>query len=312
FLFGGIIFSAGCTQQTDEEDKDVEEDLSVIEPEAFGEVLLAGEYKRIYEWMSDEFKAEVSGRELKKLGQSFNEGVTSYNMLSEVPFEERATLYTWADDAEEKGLVVVMDDDGMIEGLQLLPLSDAHDSDDVYTETVFDLPFEDEWFVFWGGTNALTNYHYEHENQRYAYDFMQMKDKRSFAGDKEKNESYYAFGQPYLASADGTVVAVENNIADNEPVGESNEEEPLGNHVIIDHGNDEFSYLAHFKEGSIDVTEGDDVTRGDVLGQVGNSGNSSEPHIHFHVADSADPYTSKSIRIQLEVGDLVQGDTINN
>src|SRR5699024_9153078 len=139
-------------------------------------------------------------------------------------------------------------------------------------------------FVFWGGANSLMNYHYEYENQRYAYDFVMMDDNSTYEGDATLNESYHAFGQDYIAPADGIVVKVENGIKDNEPVGEMNEENPLGNYVILDHGNDEYSYLAHFKYESIEINEGDEVKQGDVLGQVGNSGNSSEPHIHFHVA----------------------------
>jgi len=133
----------------------------------------------------------------------------------------------------------------------------------------------------------------------------------TYEGDATLNESYYAFDKPYLAPADGEVLAVENGIEDNKPVGKMNEKNPLGNYVIIDHGNDEYSYLAHFKHKSIEVNEGDRVKQGDVLGRVGNSGNSSEPHIHFHVADSEHPERSKSIRINFDEGDsFIQGDFI--
>lgn len=84
-----------------------------------------------------------------------------------------------------------------------------------------------------------------------------------------------------------------------EEVDEMNAEQPFGNYIIIDHGNDKYSYLTHFKYQSIIVHEGDDIKQGDVLGLVGHSGNSSEPHIHFHVANSPDPYDSYSIRINL-------------
>lgn len=100
-----------------------------------------------------------------------------------------------------------------------------------------------------------------------------------------------------MAPADGIVVEVENSIEDNTPVGKMNEKQPLGNYVILDHDNTEFSYLVHFKYDSITVTEGDNVKQGGLLGLVGNSGNSSEPHIHFHVAYSPVPMTSKSINI---------------
>jgi len=60
----------------------------------------------------------------------------------------------------------------------------------------------------------------------------------------------------------------------------------VGNCVIIQHSKDEVSLLAHFKQGSIVVKPGDKVKRGELLGQCGNSGNSSEPHLHYHLQNS--------------------------
>ena len=74
----------------------------------------------------------------------------------------------------------------------------------------------------------------------------------------------------------------EDGIAENLP-GVMNAEQPLGNHVILDHGNGEYSFLAHFKNGSLAVSVGDEVAAGDILGLCGNSGNSSEPHLHYHL-----------------------------
>lgn len=301
-----IFVIAGCSNNNDNE-----ETLEKIDAESFGEVFLQGDFKRIYAQMSDAFQADISEEELRDLGEEFNEEVEAYILASTLPMTKAMTQYVWTDEAETKGMVVIMDDE-VINGLRIMPLTTYPDTDDTYTETTFELPFEEEWLVFWGGTNSLINYHYEYDNQRYAYDFIQMKDHQSFVGDPTKNEDYLAFGQKYLAPADGTIVAVENDIADNEPVGQMNEEQPLGNHVIIDHGNDEYSYLAHFKEGTIEVAEGDKVKSGDTLGQVGNSGNSSEPHIHFHVADAIDLEESNSIRIQLESGDFQQGEIAVN
>lgn len=174
-----------------------------------------------------------------------------------------------------------------------------------------DFPFQDEWYVFCGGTNSPINYHYAYENQRYAYDFVIMNESISYDGDPTLNESYFAFGKEYLAPADGVVVEVENSVEDNTPVGTMNEKQPLGNYVILDHGNNEFSYLAHFKNQSVTVDIGDKVKQGDSLGQVGNSGNSSEPHIHFHVADSPDIKTSKSINIKFSSeNNVIQGDFV--
>lgn len=209
-------------------------------------------------------------------------------------------------------MMAVFDKNDIILGLQMMPLSNYPETDDLFTATVFDVPVQGEWFVFWGGTNSLVNYHYDYDNQRYAYDFIIMNGDCSYEGHPTVNRSYFAFDKEYLAPADGTVVAVKNDVTDNESVGTMNEAHPLGNYVIIDHGNKEFSYLVHFKHQSIVVDEGDRVSRGDLLGRVGNSGNSSEPHVHFHVADSPDPRNSKSIRINFgQKSELIQGDTVS-
>jgi murein DD-endopeptidase MepM/ murein hydrolase activator NlpD len=83
---------------------------------------------------------------------------------------------------------------------------------------------------------------------------------------------------------DATVVAVENGAPDNAP-GVMDAEHKAGNHVVLDLGNGEFALLAHLQKGSVAVKVGDKVTAGQRLGLTGNSGNTSEPHLHFHVQD---------------------------
>ncbi|HLS36351.1 MAG TPA: peptidoglycan DD-metalloendopeptidase family protein [Bacillota bacterium] len=305
-IFLLVIISA-CSNQGN----NLNEQSEPIEPKQFAEVLLAGEFKRIYAQMSDEFQKQVSLKEIERLGKDFNKGVDEFKLISEMKIDDTIQRLAWVDEEEEKGMMVVFNEDHTIERLQLIPLAKHGDTDEVFTETIFDFPFEDEWFVFWGGTNVLVNYHYELEQQRYAFDFLKIKDGKSYEGDASKNESYFAFGEKYLAPAAGIVIETENIIPDNDPVGDVDTENPAGNYVIIDHGNEEYSFLAHFKHGSIEVEEGDKVEQGDVLGLVGNSGNSSEPHIHFHVADAPDLEASKSIRINFDTGDsIIQGDFV--
>lgn len=294
----------------DEADEAGGSDYEPIEPEEVADVFLNGEYDRLYNQTSADFQEQVTAEQLQEIGEEFNEGVENYVFQSELTLDDNVSQFTWADEAGMKGVVTVFSENDTIEGFQVLPLEAHSETDDLFTETEFELPFENEWFVFWGGTNELVNYHYAVEEQRYAFDFLVRKDERSYEGDPEDNESYYAFGENMLAPADGVVVDVENDIEDNEPVGEMNSEEPLGNHVIIEHEDGEYSFLAHLKQGSVEVEEGDEVKVGDILGLVGNSGNSSEPHIHFHVADAPDINDSTSIRINLGDNDLVQGDYV--
>lgn len=112
---------------------------------------------------------------------------------------------------------------------------------------------------------------------------------------EEKLEAdYYCFGRKVIAPSAGPVVSVENGVDDNVP-GAMNPGQPMGNHVIIDNDNGEFFFSAHFKKGSVTVRPGDALKAGDLLGLTGNSGNSSEPHVHYHLQDTANLGKSRGL-----------------
>lgn len=285
-------------------------EVTKIKPEDFGAALLEEKFADIYAQTSAEFQQQVPQDQLISLLSSFTQGVNGYELLAEIP-SGSLIEYLWTDDSGEKGIRAVFGEELTIEGLQLVPLTAFPETDQVYTETSFIMPTTKTWYTFWGGTNELVNYHYAVESQRYAYDLVIAKDGVSYEGEPTQNESYFAFGQEVIAPAGGTVISVENEIKDNTPLLETNVNEPLGNHVIIDHGNGEYSVLAHFQQGSIVVAEGDVVGQGELLGLCGNSGNSSEPHIHFHVIDSEDGMSGTSIRIKFENGvEPVRGEEV--
>jgi hypothetical protein len=140
-----------------------------------------------------------------------------------------------------------------------------------------------------------------HIAQRFAIDFLQLNpDGRSFAGDQKDNKSYRCYGAEALAVADGTVVATKDGIPENIP-GPSSRAVPItletvgGNHIILDLGGGRFAFYAHLQPGSLRVKNGDKVRRGQVLGLVGNSGNSTEPHLHFHISDANSPLSSEGL-----------------
>jgi hypothetical protein len=133
---------------------------------------------------------------------------------------------------------------------------------------------------------ALTQFGAQIAEQRFAYDFVIVKNETTHEGDGTKNEEYYCFGKEILAPASGKVVEAVDTVADNSP-GTMNAQEPVGNHVILDHGNGEFSFLAHLKYGSVAVKQGDTVETGQLLGLWGNSGHSSESHLHYHLQTTA-------------------------
>jgi hypothetical protein len=145
------------------------------------------------------------------------------------------------------------------------------------------LPFKDEWTVFWGGDTKEQNYHVAYKSQKNAFDMIITDSAgKSHKTDGKNNEDYYAFGKELLAPANGEIVLVVDGIKDNKP-GVLNPSYIPGNTVIIKTSNNEYLFFAHFKQHSIQVKQGEIVQQGDVLGLCGNSGNSSEPHLHFHI-----------------------------
>ena len=137
--------------------------------------------------------------------------------------------------------------------------------------------------------------------QRFAIDYVKMDNNgRRFTADSLKNESYHAEGQDAIAVADGVVASVKDGIPENVP-GVTSRAVPItletvgGNFVILDIGQGRYAFYAHLKPGSLRVRQGERVRKGQVLGLVGNSGNSTEPHLHFHLMDATSPLGSEGI-----------------
>jgi Peptidase family M23 len=164
---------------------------------------------------------------------------------------------------------------------------------DYQTQTALHLPFAGEWYVYWGGRSAAWNKHVVFRDQRFAYDFLILAPPgyagQSHRGSGESNTDYYCFGQPIYAPADGIVVNAENELPDNTP-GEMHPKAALGNCIILDHECGEFSFFAHFQRDTVVVRNGDRVHCGQLLARCGNSGNSSEPHLHYHLQNTPAPF----------------------
>ena len=202
-------------------------------------------------------------------------GYRAYIRRSLFEKSDRPIVIAWTIDSEER-----------VAGFYVRPQQDAAQSKYLDYETQADLrlPFDGEWYVFWGGRDVLNNYHAASRDQRFAYDMLIVRNGRTHAADGSMNEHYFCWGQPILAPASGTVVRVVSNLPDNPP-GLMDADNPPGNHVVIDLGHAEYALLAHMQSGTISVSEGDRVESGDTIGQCGNSGNTSEPHLHFHIQD---------------------------
>ena len=182
-------------------------------------------------------------------------------------------------------VTVWLDDDDKIVGLLFLP----HKADIPVpnkNETKLSLPFKGKWLVFWGGDTKELNQHHDAPNQKFAFDFLGANEKgETRRGQAHVNEDYFAFGREILAPADGTVTDVITGVRDNIP-GSMNPYSALGNAVFIRHREHEISVLAHLKLDSTRVEVGDKVKRGQLIGLCGNSGNSSEPHLHYHLQNT--------------------------
>jgi hypothetical protein len=182
-------------------------------------------------------------------------------------------------------LKLVLDDDGRITGLWVVPHQPPLPVPERNT-TPLRLPVGGRWRVVWGGDTTEQNYHVSTPSQRRAVDLVVVDgDGRSHRGEGKANEDYYCWDKPLAAPADGVVVEAIDGVRDNVP-GDMNPFSAVGNCVVIRHSEHEVSVLAHFRRGTVAVKAGDKVKAGQTLGRCGNSGNSSEPHLHYHLMNT--------------------------
>jgi hypothetical protein len=149
--------------------------------------------------------------------------------------------------------------------------------------------------------------------QRYAIDFVRVDVAAALAGgdplasgDPTRNESYFTFGNEILAVRGGRVAAVRDGLAENVPgvLPPPSVDTAAGHYVVEALGDGRFALYAHMQPGSLRVHAGDRVERGDVLGLVGNTGNSTMPHLHFHVMDRASPLDANGLPYVFDRFDL--------
>ncbi len=141
-------------------------------------------------------------------------------------------------------------------------------------------PVVGEWFALQAGRNPATNHHRLIRSQAFAADLVQVVDGRTYHGPRERLASYAAYDEPVTAPVAGRVVHVVRDLEDSQ-IGDRDPEHPAGNHVVIELRRGIYVLLAHLKSGSVEVRTGQAVQAGDLLGRIGNSGNSSEPHLHL-------------------------------
>lgn len=145
-----------------------------------------------------------------------------------------------------------------------------------------------------------------HTSQRYAIDWVQVgPDLNTYrsGSDPKDNKSYLCYGSDVLAVADGTVVEIKDGIVENvpnqPPAVPITLETVAGNHIDLDLGGRVYAMYAHLQPGSLKVKLGDRVKRGQLIALLGNTGNSTEPHLHFQLMDRNSPLISEGVPYML-------------
>ncbi len=152
--------------------------------------------------------------------------------------------------------------------------------------------------------------------ERYAFDNLKIDNNmKFFSGDPRRNESYYNYKDTLYAVANGTVVQIQDGLPEN--LGDAHNltfNSPLelaGNFLILDMGGSKYAFYAHCVPNSFFVKVGDQIKEGDPVALLGNSGNSTAPHLHFQICDSPDFFSSNGLPFVLKkynkLGDAESG-----
>ena len=254
----------------------------------FAERFNSGDYDGIYELYDAGMKNAFTKIETRNFFENnINRLTGEIKSMQFYTLRQGAHVYRVVFDKSVADLTISLSSESKISGLLIskpkplgIPLLERN-------TTIMSLPFNGEWFVYWGGVTETQNYHLNEVTQQYAYDILKVKDGASHDGDPMNNESYFAFGEEIIAPCAARVITVIDGVPDNIP-GETNPQEFTGNTIVLQTDRDEFVLMAHLMKGSIIVEEGQDISKGEILAKCGNSGNSTEAHLHLSLQNAAD------------------------
>ncbi len=193
-------------------------------------------------------------------------------------------------------------------GMLVVPLrygSDLPNVENYISKVTYSLPFHGPWTVVNGGIDKAYSHSWSIPTQRYAYDFLMIDDTgKSRMGAALVPDDYYCYGKEILAPANGEVIEAvsehPNSLISSKGQVDCSAHDIRGNYLLLRHAEGEYSLLAHLKPGSIRVKIGDHVKRGQCIALCGNSGNSSEPHLHFQVQNGVNFYTSAGLPVEFD------------
>ena len=176
------------------------------------------------------------------------------------------------------------------------------------TKNDYIFPLKGNWVVI-NNCDAFVSHRSMH-SQEFAFDLVQLDENESFNQIEElPNDAFCFYGKDIIAIGDGVVADCHDGIPEN-PISinalpqekiieiitkDGYEATVAGNYVIIQHENNEYSFYAHIKTGSVKVKKGDKIKQGEVIGLLGNSGNSTGPHLHFHLMNDSGIFTGRGL-----------------
>lgn len=262
----------------------VESQISKTVSNNFQEKYNTNDYESIYAMFSKEMKNFMSHEKALTFLRGLKSEAGDIKTKSFVKYEQsNVALYKTNFERIVVALYISVDGDSKINGLMVKPFVEEKLPKLTRNISKLILPFNEEWTVLWGGDTKEKNYHVIDKAQKNAFDFVITNSQgKSYKNAGTKNEDFYAYGKQLIAPTDGEIILVVDGIKDNKP-GKTNPVYVPGNTVIIKTKNNEYLFFAHFKQHSIVVKQGQIVKQGDLLGLCGNSGNSTEPHLHFHI-----------------------------
>lgn len=264
----------------------VEKDNFKLASNKFAAFFNENKYDSIVAMFSPEMKTALPIEKFTPLCAGLKNQLGSIRKTRFVRLQQTTAFYETIFDKGVLGMNMVLNNRNEIAGLLLKSYTEAKTIE--RNATPMFLPFKGVWTVFWGGDTKEQNYHVESLAQKNAFDIMVYDERGStHKGNGLINEDYYAFGKELFAPCDGEVVLVVDGVKDNVP-GILNPIYIPGNTVVIKTSKGEYVFFAHFKQHSIVVKQGQQVKTGELLGLCGNSGNSSEPHLHFHLQNVED------------------------
>lgn len=139
---------------------------------------------------------------------------------------------------------------------------------------------------------------------RFAIDFIKLDKEGKYAsGDEDVIANWFGYGVDVIAVADGKIASTKNNVAESATVSSHpkySADQATGNYISINIGNGNFAFYEHLKPGSIKVKEGQKVKKGDVIASLGFTGQTTGPHLHFHVANNNSPLGAEGIPFVFE------------